>query len=164
MSGKVHGHEYNTSIKLLANMPSSRCNPHMPTPTHIFLCATCCTNLNLEKAFRSEIDTLAGPPPLPSVSAGTDAEPPSMTSTSESDVLPKPPDYPIATIITLSSMMLSPKVTLDKDRRQQHVYEFGDVSIVLDLYARKLGSYDPWHDANADVQRHAVYATRWSSF
>ena len=76
----------------------------------------------------------------------------------------KPPDYPIATIVAPSSMTLPPKVTLGKDGRQQHVYEFGDVSIVLDPYARKLGSYDPWHDANADVQRHAVYATRWSSF
>ena len=49
---------------------------------------------------------------------------------------------------------------MDKDRRQQHVYEFGDVSIVLDLYARKLGLYDPWYDADAVVQRHAVYTER----
>ena len=83
-----------------------------------------------------------------------------MTSASESDVLLRPPDYPTATTIAPSSMTLSPKVTLGKDGRQQHIYEFSDVSIMLDPYAYKPGSYD----ADADVQRHAVYTARWSLF
>ena len=40
---------------------------------------------------------------------------------------------------------------------QQHVCKFGDMSIVLDPYAHKLGSYGPWYDADADVQHHVVY-------
>jgi len=87
-----------------------------------------------------------------------------MTSVSESDILLKLPDYPITTIITLLSMTLLPKVTLDKNRCQQHVYEFGNVSIMLDPCARKLSSYDPWYDANTDVQHHAMYAMQWNSF
>ena len=87
-----------------------------------------------------------------------------MMSVSESDILLKLPDYPIATIITLLLMTLSPKVTLDKNRHKQHVYEFSDVSIMLDLCAHKLSSYDPWYDANTDVQHHAMYAMQWNSF
>ena len=133
MSSKVHDCKHDTTIKLLANMLSGRCNLYVPTPTHIFLCATCHTNLNLDNTFRGEVGTLTSLPPLPPISAGTDAEPHSMMSASESDILPKPPDYPIATIIALLSMMLSPKVTFNKDGRQQHAYKFSDVSIVLDL-------------------------------
>ena len=62
-------------------------------------------------------------------------------------------DYPTAATIAPSSMALLPKVTLDKGRRQQHADEFGDVSIVLDPYARKLGLYDPWYGAGTDAQQ-----------
>ena len=62
-------------------------------------------------------------------------------------------------------MALLPKVTLDKDRRQQHADKFGDVPIVLDPYARKLGLYDPWYDADTDVQQgpQALSDTPWST-
>ena len=92
---------------------------------------------------------------MPSVSAGTDAE--SSTSSAFADALPtlpKPPHRPTATIIAPASMILTPRLACSEDGAFQHVFDFGDVSIVLDPFTRKHGSYD----LTESVQRYAIYA------
>ena len=142
-------------MKLLSNMPSGRVNPYAPTPVHIFLCTSCRDELNLVDAFQGEIDTHAGPTPLPFVTGSFDAPVPT-TSESDSDVPTQPTDRPAATIIAPASVVLSPKRRWDSRGVPQHVYKFGDVSVVLDSSLRKLGSYET-EDDGMMIQHHALF-------
>ena len=144
-------------MKLLSNMLSGRVNPYAPNPAHIFLCTSCREELNLVGTFQGEIDThaAAGPTPLLFV-PGPFGAPVPMTSESDSDVLTQPTDRPAATTIAPASVVLSPKRRWDSNGVLQHVYEFGDVSVMLNSRTHKLGSYET-DDDGMMIQHHAVF-------
>ena len=97
------------------------------------------------------------PTPLPFITDSFGAPVPT-TSESDSDVPTQPTDCPAAATIAPASVVLSPKRRLDSFGVLQHMYEFGDVSVVLDSSARKLGSYET--DDDGTMIRHRTVPMR----
>ena len=121
---------------------------------HLFCAPHVATSSTLVDMFQGEINTHAGPTPLLFVTCSFDAPVPT-TSESDSDVPTQPTDRPAATIIAPAPVVLLLKQRWDLRGVLQHVYEFSDVSVMLDSSTRKLGSYETDDDGTM-MQHHAV--------